>query len=1006
MGANAQLNVPADFTAATATRIGFGNDNWFNTAGANDYSALVGTPHVFYFGLSGTPGAIANAGNLTIGEGRNLNLIGGTVVSTGQLTALGGNIKVVAVPGEHLVRISQPGHLLSLEVQPSQNSGSVVPNPLSLPALLTGSPQLQTITGLTFDPTTGQLKTSSGLIVPDAAGTVLVSGNINASATTASQNGGSVQLLGKSVGFFGEILATGTVDGSTSGFVQVSGQENLTFDGTVNTTATNGDRGTLELNSNNLTLIDASSITSTQTPNLAPSPFDPNRLSNAIAWGQIADLILKNNLILQGTGDMAIADVVGNTSPITQNNQVTLGASTGNLTIRSTQGAITFADPNDTIQTSGSGITFEAFNGITAGNLLTNRGAVTLTAQTGNITAGDINTSSTLADGGAVALTAQTGSITTGRINTSSTSGNGGRVTLNAPTGITVDSINTQSFGNGTGGSVDITSRNWFRAIDTFSTRGGISFSIATAGGAGGGSIVIRHGIDSPGNAFTVGEDYNGVNGTIGIISTGSNNQITSGLFLGSYSQGIAPSDIQLVSPETDNLLADNALPKEYLPPSLEEEMQLSTDLLSSASILPVEIDTVVGELEESFTNQFQEYFGSDVDIPSVNLSQARGILGRIERETKIKPALIYAVFIPATVDGEASQPRQAALPTDQLELVAITATGHPIRKPLKGVTRQQVLNVAQEFRSNITNAKSNRGYYNSAQQLYRWLVAPLTADLKARGIENLVFILDSGLRSIPIAALHDGQGFLVERYSVSLMPSVTLTDTSYGDIKYSQVLAMGAEKFSDQKPLPAVPVELSLIASHLWKGKSFLNDTFTLENLKAQREQTPYGIIHLATHADFQPGEPDLSYIQLTNAKLRLNQLRQLGWNDPPVELLVLSACRTALGDEQAELGFAGLAVQAGVKSALASLWYVSDEGTLGLMTKFYEQLKSTPIKAEALRQAQLAMIRGQVRIESGKLRSDREEVPLPPALAGLNNQQLNHPYYWAAFTMIGNPW
>jgi CHAT domain-containing protein len=144
----------------------------------------------------------------------------------------------------------------------------------------------------------------------------------------------------------------------------------------------------------------------------------------------------------------------------------------------------------------------------------------------------------------------------------------------------------------------------------------------------------------------------------------------------------------------------------------------------------------------------------------------------------------------------------------------------------------------------------------------------------------------------------------------------------------------MGSAKFTDLRPLPAVPVELSTITPSLWKGKSFLNDAFTLENLKAQRKQQPFGIIHLATHASFQPGAPSNSYIELWNSKLRLNQLSELGWNNPAVELLVLSACRTALGDEQAELGFAGLAVQAGVKSAIASLWSVSDEGTLGLMT------------------------------------------------------------------------
>jgi CHAT domain-containing protein len=123
-------------------------------------------------------------------------------------------------------------------------------------------------------------------------------------------------------------------------------------------------------------------------------------------------------------------------------------------------------------------------------------------------------------------------------------------------------------------------------------------------------------------------------------------------------------------------------------------------------------------------------------------------------------------------------------------------------------------------------------------------------------------------------------------------------------------------------------------------------------------------------------------------------------------VELLVLSACRTALGDEQAEFGFAGLAVLAGAKSAVASLWSISDQGTLGLMTTFYEQLGKAPIKAEALRQAQIAMLKGQVRLEGGKLRTPNAEIPLPPDLVALGDQKLEHPYYWSAFTMIGNPW
>lgn len=337
--------------------------------------------------------------------------------------------------------------------------------------------------------------------------------------------------------------------------------------------------------------------------------------------------------------------------------------------------------------------------------------------------------------------------------------------------------------------------------------------------------------------------------------------------------------------------------------------------------------------------------------------------------------------------------------------MILVTGAGQPIRRRLAGTTRLSVLKVADEFRRSVTNAISRRGYLAPSQQLYQWLIAPIQADLQERKIQNLVFIMDTGLRSIPIAALHDGKQFLVEKYSVGLMPSLSLTDTRYTDVKKAKVLAMGADRFVNQRPLPAISLELQTITHTMQSGKFFLNEGFTLDNLRAQRAKTPFGIIHLATHGEFQPGLPSNSYIQLYDSQLRLDQLRQMGWNNPPVELLVLSACRTALGDEQAELGFAGFSVLAGVKSSVASLWNVSDAATLALMASFYEQLKKAPIKAEALRASQIAMIQGQLRLRGGKLHTPTEDVQLPRSLSQINTD-LKHPYYWAAFTIIGNPW
>ena len=442
--------------------------------------------------------------------------------------------------------------------------------------------------------------------------------------------------------------------------------------------------------------------------------------------------------------------------------------------------------------------------------------------------------------------------------------------------------------------------------------------------------------------------------------------------------------------------------PLRSLTNSLPEETQIPR-LPLTRNLPLVEIDAVFGELDARFTNSFVQYFGQTASPPTRSLNEAREMMQKIQQETGAIPALIYVFFYPANLAS--SQESLLPQPNDQLELVLVTGNGKAIARQVP-VTREQVLKVAQEFRSTVTNVRNNLGYLSPSQQLYQWLVAPLEADLQAQKVNNLVFVMDTGLRSLPVAALHDGQGFLVERYSVGLMPSLSLTDTRYVDIRNAKVLAMGADNFTDQKPLPAVPMELALITGQLWSGKSFLNEAFTLEKLKQLRASEPFGIIHLATHGAFKPGKPSNSYIQLWNKKLQLDQVRELGLNDPPAQLLVLSACRTALGDEEAELGFAGLAVQAGVKSALASLWSVDDEATLGLMASFYEQLKKAPIKAEALRQAQLAMLTGKTRMEGGKLLTEYGNFPLSPQLAKSGNRNLIHPYYWSAFMLIGNPW
>jgi CHAT domain-containing protein len=193
-----------------------------------------------------------------------------------------------------------------------------------------------------------------------------------------------------------------------------------------------------------------------------------------------------------------------------------------------------------------------------------------------------------------------------------------------------------------------------------------------------------------------------------------------------------------------------------------------------------------------------------------------------------------------------------------------------------------------------------------------------------------------------------------------------------------------------------------------LWpRSSTVLNEKMTLGQLEGARQGNPFRIVHLATHANFTAGNPKAAYIQLWDQRLQLEQLKKLNWNDPPVELLMLSACRTALGDRQAELGFAGIAVQSGVKSVVASLWYVSDTATTALSSEFYGQLSRAGSKAEALSRAQVALLRGKVKPEGDRITGLSQGLVVAiPEEASVSDVDFRHPYYWAAFTLVGNPW
>ena len=349
--------------------------------------------------------------------------------------------------------------------------------------------------------------------------------------------------------------------------------------------------------------------------------------------------------------------------------------------------------------------------------------------------------------------------------------------------------------------------------------------------------------------------------------------------------------------------------------------------------------------------------------------------------------------------------------PDQTLQFVTVTSQGALPAGQISGVDYRQLLRTVRQFERNLSRGPQDSSYLTQASQLYEWLIRPIQAQLEQQKIDNLTFVLPSGLRTLPLAALYNAktQRFLVEDYTLGMIPSLSLIDLTpkpYRQPDQSKVVAMGSSTFTDNTPLPAVPLELAEVTKIL-PGESFLNQAFTADNLAKALDSQEFNVVHLATHGAFRPGDRRNSFIYLNQGKLNLDQFAALEFDRSKIDLLVLSACKTAFGDPDAELGFAGLAVKAGVRTALGSLWNVSDEGTLALMTLFYHQFKTQDTKTEALHHAQIAMLKGNYQVVNDQLILENQPpFSISPAVAEVFKNDLRHPYYWSAFTLIGNPW
>lgn len=325
------------------------------------------------------------------------------------------------------------------------------------------------------------------------------------------------------------------------------------------------------------------------------------------------------------------------------------------------------------------------------------------------------------------------------------------------------------------------------------------------------------------------------------------------------------------------------------------------------------------------------------------------------------RTAVIYPVILPGRLDLLVSAGAE-------IEKVSVPVTAAALAAETRSLRR-------------LLEKRTTHEYRPHAQRLHDWLVRPLGPWLAARAIDTLVVVPDGALRGIPFAALHDGADFLLRRYAIATAPALSLVEPGAGGLAGRRALLGGlTEPVQDFPGLPQVGRELEDVG-RLFESRRLDNAEFRVPAVREAMDATPYSVVHIASHGEFG-SDPRRTFLLTWDGRMTMDQLERMvksgRLRDEPVELLTLSACRTAAGDDRAALGLAGVAVKAGARSALATLWYVNDDASSLLVTQFYRAMsEGAPGKAHALRAAQ------------EWLRADA---------------RYRHPGYWAPFLLIGN--
>jgi len=343
-------------------------------------------------------------------------------------------------------------------------------------------------------------------------------------------------------------------------------------------------------------------------------------------------------------------------------------------------------------------------------------------------------------------------------------------------------------------------------------------------------------------------------------------------------------------------------------------------------------------------------------------------LTGRNSQVDQVDPqaAIIYSIVLPNSLEVIISLPNRSLL--------------HHSTK----ISQDKLENMLSELRRSLRRTSLESDIQTDSEKIYNLLIGQETeSTLIAHQIKTLVFVLDGGLRNLPMSVLYDGKQYLMEKYNLALTPGLQLIDPRPLQRQQLEVFIGGLSKETQNfNALPNVERELQNIAAVVSTQTPLLNETFISESIQKQISKIPFRVVHLATHGEFS-SDAEKTFILTWNNRLGIKQLAELLQTRDqdrrtPIELLVLSSCKTAKGDNRATLGLAGMAVRSGARSTIASLWSVEDSATATFMENFYQELAIIgTTKADALRKAQISL---------------------------LKNPQFTHPFYWAPFVLVGN--